>query len=127
MASDNILDAVDRIEAAVSRFERILYGDPPARPTGLLQEFEALRHDVQGLRSDVQRLQNRQPNKLLWLMGFLSFLAATVFLVVGILNAIDSHNIWDIPSPMALWLSAAFDLVALFLLFAGFGWLDGHA
>lgn len=127
MATENVLDAVDRIEAAVSKFERILYGDPPARPNGLLVEFEGLRCDVQGLREDVHRLQNRRPNVLLWVAGFVSFVVSVAFGMVGFMNVAGAHDVWNIPGPVSLWLALMFALVALLLFMGGFGWLDGRA
>lgn len=125
MATENILEAVDRIEAAVGKFERILYGDPPARPNGLLVEFEGLRRDVQGLREDVHRLQNR-PNVLLWVAGFAAFVAAMAFGMVGFMNLTAGHEVWNLPGSVGLWLAGMFVLVSLLLFLGGFGWLDGQ-
>jgi hypothetical protein len=127
MATENILEAVDRIEIAVNRFERILYGDPPARPNGLIVEFEGLRKDVQGLRDDVHRLQNKRPNVLLWVAGFAAFVVSMSFGMVGFVNLAGNHEVWNLPGPVALWLAATFAVVALLLFLGGFGWLDGRA
>ncbi len=127
MATENILEAVDRIEAAEGKFERILYGDPPARPNGLLVEFEGLRRDVQAVREDVHRLQNRRPNVLLWVAGFVSFVAAMVFGMVGFMNVAAGHDVWNLPGSVGLWLAGMFAVVALLLFMGGFGWLDGRA
>ena len=126
MATENILEAVDRIEAAVSKFERILYGDPPARPNGLLVEFEGLRRDVQSLHEDVHRLQNRRPNVLLWVAGFAAFMAAMIFGMVGFMNLTAGHDVWNLPGGVGLWLAGMFALVSLLLFMGGFGWLNGR-
>lgn len=126
MATENILEAVDRIEAAVSKFERILYGDPPARPNGLLVEFESLRRDVQGLREDVQRIKGRRPNVLMWAVGYLSFLTSMALGVVGFMNLIGAHDAWGLPGPAGLWLALTFAVIAAFLFVGGYGWLDGR-
>lgn len=126
MLTENILETVDRIETAISRIERILYGEPPVRPNGLLVEFEGLRCDVQGLRADVRTVQSRRPNVLLWVAGFVSFFGATIFLVIGLMNTAGGHRAWDLPGGVALWLAAILAAVSLFLLLGGFGWLDGR-
>ena len=125
MATENILEAVDRIESAVCRFERILYGDPPARPNGLLVEFERLRRDVQGLREDVQRLKARRPNMVMWSVGYLSYLAAGTLGIAGLMNQFGEHDVFGLPGSVALGLAVLFAILAAFLLIGGHGWLDG--
>ena len=126
MASDNILDAVDRIEQAIGKFERILYGDPQARQNGLLLEFEGLRKDVQGLRGDVQQLQNRRPNVVMWVTGYVLFLAAGALATVSFINQVSELQVWDLSPLIAGGLSVVFAGIALFMFVGGFGWLDGH-
>lgn len=127
MATENVLDSVDRIEAAVSKFERILYGDPPARPNGLLVEFEGLRRDVQGLRDDVHRLQNKRPNVLLWLAGYLLFLSSGAFAIIGFVNQVAHSRLWELPPAIAFVLAIVLAIFAAFLLAGGYGWLSGQA
>ena len=126
MPTENILEAVDRIETAVCRFERILYGDPPARPNGLLVEFEGLRRDVQKLHEDVQQIQARRPNVLMWSIGYLSFMLSGVLGTVGLMNLFGSHMIFDLPGLLVLTLAIVFAVLAAFLLIGGYGWLDGR-
>lgn len=125
MPTENILEAVGRIETAVCRFERILYGDPPARPNGLLVEFEGLRRDVQKLHEDVQQIQARRPNVLMWSIGYLSFMLSGVLGTVGLMNLFGSHMIFDLPGLLVLTLAIVFAVLAAFLLIGGYGWLDG--
>lgn len=126
MATENILQAVDRIEDAVCRFERILYGDPPARPNGLLVEFEGLRRDVQRLHEDVQQLKGRRPNVLLWSVGYLSFIASGAMGTTGLMNTFGNHDLFGVPGSVALMLALIFAIIAAFLLVGGYGWFDGR-
>lgn len=126
MSSDNILDAVDRIEQAIGKFERILYGDTQARQNGLLVEFEGLRKDVQGLRSDVQNLKNRRPSVPMWASGYFLFVVSGMFAIIGFVNLLGRGLIWDLPPVIALSIAGIFVLIALFLFVGGFGWLDGR-
>lgn len=122
--AENLIEAVERLEAVTARFERLMYGDPPGRPGGLLAEFESLRRDVQGLHEDVQRLKAKRPNVWLWVFGYVCFAGSVTFGVVGILNQIDGHNVFGLPAAVGLWLAAMLAAGALLLFMAGFGWLD---
>lgn len=126
MSSDNILDAVDRIEQAIGKFERILYGDTQARQNGLLVEFEGLRKDVRDLREDVQRLQNRRPNVLMWITGYVLFLIAGAMATVSFINQVSDLLVWDLDPAIAGGLAVIFAGIALFMFIGGFGWLDGR-
>lgn len=126
MASDNILEAVDRIEQAIGKFERILYGDSQARQNGLLVEFEGLRKDVRDLREDVQRLQNRRPNVLMWITGYVLFLIAGAMATVSFINQVSDLLVWDLAPEIAGGLAVIFAGIALFMFIGGFGWLDGR-
>jgi hypothetical protein len=126
MASDNILEAVDRIEQAIGKFERILYGDPQARQNGLLLEFEGLRKDVQQLSENVYRLQNRRPNVLMWVTGYVLFLVAGALATVCFINQVSDMLVWDLSPGIAGALAVIFAGIALFMFVGGFGWLDGR-
>lgn len=125
--SDSLLDVVDRIEEAIGKFERILYGDPQARQNGLLIEFEGLRKDVQILSVEVHSLKNRRPNVPMWIAGYAMSMIAGTFAIVAIVNQVAAQKLWDLSSPVAIGLSAIFAAVALFLFIGGFGWLDERA
>jgi hypothetical protein len=127
MASDNILDAVERIETAVFRFERILYGDPPAHPHGLLVQVEGMRNDMNATQERVLRLERKRPNLWLWLLGFLTFLVSGCFAIVGFVNLALSSAIWDLSPWTAFALAVLFAVISCVLFMAGFGWLDGRA
>lgn len=127
MATENILEAFERLEDTLSRVERILCGDPRERTHGLLTEFEGLRRDVQGLRQDVQQLQLRRPNFLLWVSGYLSFLISGAFAMVGFYDHDHMRAVLSMPPHIALSLALFFVLVALVLFAAGFGWQYGRA
>lgn len=122
--AENLIEAVERLEAVTARFERLMYGDPPGRPVGLLAEFEVLRKDVQILHEDVQRLKAKRTNLWLWVFGYICFAGSVTFGVVGILNQIDGHNVFSLPAGVALWLSAMLAAGALPMFLAGFGWLE---
>ncbi len=124
MAGDNLFEAVERLEQVSARLERILYGDKDARRSGLIDEFEGLRRDVQRLNEDVQRIKAKRPNMWMWILGYLSFAASVTFGVVGILNQIDGHNVWGLPAAVAMWLAAMLAAGALLMFLNGFGWLD---
>ena len=127
MATENVLETLERIEAGINRVERTLYGDPPARPNGLMVEFEGLRCDVQGLRDDVRRLQFRRPNIAMWIMGYVLFLASGWFAIDAFVNMPIDGGLWDLSPTIGLVLAALLAAVALALLLIGFGWLDGRA
>jgi hypothetical protein len=122
--ADNLIATVERLEVVTAKFERMLYGEPPERPGGLIAEFQALRDDVRKLDADMQRLKSRRTNVWLWIMGYLTFAAGVTFGVVGLLNLIDGHNVLDIPSPVGLWLAAILTMGSLIMFLGGFGWLD---
>lgn len=124
MAADNLFEAVERLEAVTAKFERLMYGDPPGRPLGLLADFDGLRRDVQLLHEDVTRIKSKRPNVWLWIMGYVMFCGSITFGVVGILNQIDGHNVWGLPAALALWLAAALAGAALICFLGGFGWLE---
>ncbi len=126
MASENILEAMDRAEEMIARFERILYGDSRERTTGLLAEFEGLRSDIQGLREDVQQLQAHRPQMLLWVVGYFCFLLSGLFAAIAIHQVSVSFELYglvDIPLWLAAGLAAMFATIALGLFVGGFGWL----
>lgn len=124
VASDNILDVVDELRQITGDLKLIVYGDEKARINGLLVDFGDLRRDVALIKEDVSRLKARRPSIWLWVMGYVSFLAGTGFGVVAILNQIDGHNVFDMPAPVAAFLSSMFLVVALFMFMVGFGWFD---
>ena len=125
MASENILEAMDREEEMIARFERILYGDSRERTTGLLAEFEGLRRDVQGLRQDMHRLQLQRPNFLLWVSGYVSFLISGAFAMIAFCDLPHVRAMLAMPPHVALLMAALFVLIALALFAAGFRWING--
>lgn len=125
MATENILEAVDRVEDTVARFERIFYGDPRERTSGLLAEFEGLRRDVQGLRQDMYRLQLQRPNFLLWVSGYVAFLISGVFVMIAFYDYPHMRELLTMPPQVALFMAMLFVLIALVLFSAGFGWISG--
>ncbi len=126
MASDNILDAVDRIEQAIAKFERILYGDTQARQNGLLIEFEGLRKDVQELREDVHMMKTRRPNIVMWVTGYVLFLVSGALAIISFINQVANAQVLDLSPAIALGLAVLFSAIALFFFVGGFGWFDGH-
>lgn len=126
MASDNILDAVDRIEQAIAKFERILYGDTQARQNGLLIEFEGLRNDVQELREDVHMMKTRRPNIVMWVTGYVLFLVSGALAIISFINQVANAQVLDLSPAIALGLAVLFSAIALFFFVGGFGWFDGH-
>lgn len=127
MPTENILEAVDRIETAVGRFERILYGDPPAHPHGLLVQVEGMRNDVHATQERVLKLERKRPNLWLWLLGYGLFLASGSFVIVGFINMATLIAIWDLSPWAAFALAVLFAALACVLFIVGFGWLDGRA
>lgn len=125
MATENILEAVDRVEETIARFERILYGDSRERTSGLLTEFEGLRRDVQELRQDMHRLQLQRPNFLLWVSGYVSFLLSGAFAMITFYDFPYVRDLLAIPPQVAFFMATLFVLIALVLFSAGFGWING--
>lgn len=125
MASDNILDAVDRIEQAIGKFERILYGDPQARQNGLLLEFEGLRKDVQELRQDVYMIKTRRPNIVMWVTGYMLYLVSGALAIIYFINQATALQIWDLSPGIALGGAVLLAAIALFFFVGGFGWFEG--
>jgi hypothetical protein len=126
MASENILEVMDTLVQVVSDLKLIVYGDEKARINGLLVDFGELRRDVAIVKEEVHKLKNRRPQVWLWILGYFSFLAGTMFGVVAILNQIDNHNVFDLPAPVAVFLASMFVVAALFLFLGGFGWFNGR-
>lgn len=125
MATENILDAFERLEDTLSRVERILCGDPRERTRGLVTEFEGLRQDVQGLRQDMHRLQLQRPNFLLWVSGYVSVLISGAFAMIAFYDLPHVRAMLAMPPHVALLMAALFVLIALTLFAAGFGWING--
>jgi hypothetical protein len=130
MATENVLEVLDRVEGVQARFERVLFGDPRERTSGLLTEFEGLRHDVRGLRHDVQQMQLRaavqRPNLGLWMMGYAAFLTSGAFAMSAFFTYSQAQVLLQIPPHLALGLALFFALLALGLFVAGFGWLSSR-
>jgi hypothetical protein len=122
--AENLIEAVERLELVIGRIERLMYGEPPGRPGGLLAEVEGLRRDVQGLREDVHRLKSRRPNIWVWAGGYLVFLVSGAFALVGAVNQVLASRLWDIPPVVAMWLAVMLAGGALIMFLGGFGWLD---
>lgn len=127
MATDNLFEVVDRLETAVARFERMFYGEPPERPNGLVSDVKRMADDMQALHTELQCIQARRPTPWIWVGGYLTFMAAMFFNVVGVVNLIPGHDVLDIPPGLALGLAFLLGIGALLLLMAGFGWLNGRA
>ena len=125
MAGENVLEVLDRVEQAINRFERLMYGDPQTRHAGLINEFESLRSDLARVREDVASMQRRRPNALIWISGYATMFFANGFSVIGLINSIDNHNLLDIQAPIAMGLAVGLTMLAMFLLLGGHGWLDG--
>jgi VIT1/CCC1 family predicted Fe2+/Mn2+ transporter len=117
MASDNLLDVVERLEAAVADFRRLLYGDQATRSSGMITEFE-------GLRRRVEQLETRRPRAGLWVIGYLTFMAAAVCAIVGTVNAVVGTSLLDISPVLAFVLSVILAIAALVLFVTGFGWFE---
>jgi hypothetical protein len=130
MATENILEAFERVEDTLSRVERILCGDPRERLPGLMTEFEGLRGDVQGLRRDVQQLQAQRPQVLLWIAGYVCFLLSGLFAAIAVYQvsaSLELYGLLDIPLWLASGLALLFAAIAAGLFVGGFGWLYGWA
>ncbi len=126
MATENVLETLERVELAIKSFDRILHGEPRERISGLLSEFEGLRSDIQGLREDVQQLQAHRPQMLLWVVGYFCFLLSGLFAAIAIYQVSVSFELYglvDIPLWLAAGLAAMFATIALGLFVGGFGWL----
>lgn len=119
VATDNILTAVERLEKATATLERILYGDPPARPHGLLVEFDKMN---QRLGRIEQQVKNRRPHVLIWLAGYVSFLIGNIFFMLMLHSQVSIYDEWRISAELSFWLAVMFLVGALVMFLVGFGW-----
>ena len=124
MAGDNLFEAFEKQEAITARLERIVFGDPPAHPVGLLQQMEQLSSQLEAVRSDLQAVKRRRPNVLLWTVGYVLFLISGMFAMTAFMSLPEVHTALDMPAPVAVGLALVFAAGALLLFMGGFGWLD---
>ena len=71
---ETVVDAVDRLERAVSRLERIVNGDVDMASPGLWAEHKQLMVDVAELKS-------RKPDPRSWLLGYVIFVIGMLPLI----------------------------------------------
>ncbi len=122
--AENVIDTLVRVEASVARLERILLGDPDARHTGMVTQIDGLRRDMTAISADIQRMQQRRANPLLWMAGYVTFLASGAFAINAFWQHPQLRALLDMPAPLALWLALFFAAAAALLLVSGFGWLE---
>ena len=128
MAVENVLDAVERLEAVVQKFERILHGDRDARHEGLVDVVASLNLEVRKLRDEFQFVKRRRHHLWLWLVGYVCFLVSGMFAILAIGGVSSSPELYwmlDVPVALALFLALFFAGVSLLAFVNGFGWLDG--
>lgn len=117
-------DVLEDLRGIVADLKRCLYGDAATRSTGLLNEFDSLRRDVNALRQDVEAVKNHGPNVIAWTAGYIAFCAAGVFTIAALMNQIPGHEVMGIPGPIATWLALVLAGAALALFLIGFNWFD---
>ena len=111
MANDETLvDIVERMERAVRRLETLVDGDPDIPVLGLKQQ-------LQQLRVEVDELEATRPNVPLWVLGFVSFVAAVAMADEGF------RQVAELTEPVAWAIGMILMVASCFLLMAGFGWV----
>lgn len=105
-----VLDAVDRLERAVSRLERIVDGDTEIASPGMLSQHRQLVIDVAELKA-------RRMDLRMWIAGYLVFTAAFSMTIKEI------RDILGISFEMALVFGWILIGVALALFLSGLGWM----
>lgn len=124
MAGDNLFEAFEKQEAITARLERIVFGDPPAQPVGLLVRMEQLSSQLDAVSNDLHAVKSRRPNRLLWTAGYVAFLVSGLFAMMAFDDTPVVKAALEMPPQVAAGLAFFFAALALLLLMGGFGWLD---
>lgn len=123
VGDDNLLDVIRDLRGVVTDLKRVVYGDQVARIPGLLEAFDQQQRRIETLETDVKTLKNRRPMVWIWVLGYLSFIAAWALGAVAMTNRISHLNLLDLPFGFAAILASVLAIVALVLFVAGFGWM----
>jgi hypothetical protein len=124
MATDNLFDAFEEQRRLSDQLQRIVFGDPPAHPVGLLERMERLDKRLDEVARALGRVEARRPNLWLWGTGYLVFLVSGAFAMVAFSGYPQVQALLDMPSSVAFGLAAVFALAAALLFVGGYGWLD---
>lgn len=124
MATDNLLDVVDELRTLVGELRRLLYGDQASRFPGLVADLDMQKTRIDRLTMDMDRMKSKRPVVVMWIGGFLAFVAAVVLIGVALTNAATYANIWDLPPMLAATIAAGLVALSLIMFIGGFGWLD---
>jgi hypothetical protein len=107
MPEETIVDAVNRLEAAVTRLETLLKGDQYAQVPGLL-------YDVKRLQEQVNQMQTVKVSAWQWLIGFWLFVAGVVLSNHAVNELFGIPTMVGVAFAVLLWvISAVFFLSGL--------------
>jgi hypothetical protein len=124
MATDNLFDAFEEQRELSGQLRRIVFGDPPAHPVGLLERMEQLDKRLEDFGRKLQRIEQQQrPSVWLWVAGYAAFLLSGWFAMSAMLSTETLRAALDLPAWLATGLALLFAVTALLLFVAGFGWL----
>lgn len=71
MPEESIIDAVNRLEAAVNRLEVLVKGDN-------YSQFPGIAHDVRQLQLEMAHIKSIRTSTWQWLIGFMLFVGGTL-------------------------------------------------
>lgn len=124
MASDNLFEAYERLDASATRLDRIIFDDPDTHAPGLMTRIERLNSKLDTFSADLQAIKRRRPNLSLWVIGYLAFLVSGLFAMVAFYTLPEVRLALEMPGPIAVAMALLFAVAALLLFVAGFGWFE---
>ena len=124
MASDNLFDAFEEQRELSAQLRRIVFGDPPAHPVGLLERMEQLDKRLEDIGHKLQRVEQQRPNIWLWVGGYCAFILSGWFAMAAFWSLDALRAALALPASVAVGMALLFAVAALLMFVAGFGWLD---